>query len=86
MKQSSETTTLKCETTILAHEKINKTNCMHNAEIKISVTLKFLLLNKTQIKKFNHFLTNLIAVNALNEKKFVFKNLLKLLKVIDFIK
>ena len=77
MKQSSETTTLKFETTILTNEKTNEINCMYDAKIKILVTQKFSSLNKTQIEKFNHFLTNSVAIDASNEKKFAFKSSLK---------
>ena len=59
---------------------------MHDAKMKIFVISKFSSSNKTQIKKFNYFLINSIAVDALNKKKFAFKNLLKLLKIIDFTK
>ena len=38
---------LKFETTILTNEKTNETNYMYDAKIKIFVTQKFLLLNKT---------------------------------------
>ena len=86
MKQSSKMIMSKLETTILTNEKINETNYMHNTEIKIFVTQKFLSSNKTQIEKFNHFSVNLITVDALNKKKFAFKNSLKSLKVINFTK
>ena len=43
-------------------------------------------MNKTKIKKFDHFSMNSIAIDALNKKKFAFKNSLKLLKIIDFTK
>ena len=68
---------LKFKTTILTNEKTNEMNRIHNAKIKISVILKFLSSNKTQIKKSDHFLMNLITIDALNEKKFAFKNSLK---------
>ena len=41
-------------------------------------------MNKTQIEKFDHFSTNSIAVDVLNEKKFAFKNFLKSSIIIDF--
>ena len=68
MKQSSEITILKFKMTILIKEKINKTHYMHNVKMKIFVTFKFLSSNKTQINKFDHFLTNSITINILNPK------------------
>ena len=75
---------LKFETTILTNEKINETNCMHDAKMRILVTQKFSSLNKTQIEKFNHFSTNSIAIDALNKKKLAFENSLKSSIIIDF--
>ena len=46
---------------------------------------KFSLLNKTQIEKFDHFLTNSIVIDALNKERFAFKNFLKSSIVVDFI-
>ena len=86
MKQSSKTTILKFETTILTDEKTNEANCIYNAKIKIFVISKSSSSNKAQIKKFDHFSTNLIAIDALNEEKFAFESSLKLSKVIDFTK
>ena len=77
---------LKFKTTTLINAKIDETHYMHDAKIKIFIILKFSLLNKTQIEKFNYFLINSIAINALNEKKFIFKSLLKSLKVINLTK
>ena len=63
-KQLSKTTMLKFEMTILTEKKTNKAHHMHDAKMKIFVTFKFSSLNKTQIEKFNHFSTNLIAIDA----------------------
>ena len=68
MKQSSKTTILKFKTMILINEKTDETNRMYDTKIKIFVTQKFLLSNKTQIEKFNYFSTNSIAVDASNKK------------------
>ena len=86
MKQSSKTTMLKFKMTILINEKINEKHHMHDAKMKTFITSKSSSLNKTQIKKFDHLLTNSIAVDTLNEKKFAFKNLLKSSKIINFTK
>ena len=86
MKQSSKTTMLKLKSTTLTNEKINETHRIHDAKLKTFIISKFLLLNKTQIEKFNHFSTNSIAIDTSNEKKFTFKNSLKLSKVINFTK
>ena len=86
MKQSSKMITSKFKTTTLTNKKTNETNRIYNAKMKTFVTSKSSSLNKTQIKKFNHFSTNLIAIDASNEKKFAFKNSLKSSKIINFIK
>ena len=72
--------------TILINEKINEANCMHDTKMKIFIILKFSSSNKTQIEKFDHFSTNSVAIDALNEKKFAFKNSSKSSKVINFTK
>ena len=77
-------TTLKFEMTILTNEKTNEANRIYDVKMKIFVTQKFSSSSKIQIKKFNHFLTDSIAVNASNEKKFAFENFLKSLIIIDF--
>ena len=79
-------TTLKFKTTIMTNEKIDEANRIRESKMKTFVILKFSSLNKTQIKKFDHFLTNSIAINVLNQKKFAFKNSLKLSKIINFMK
>ena len=86
MKQSLKTTTSKFKMTTLTDEKINEANHMRKQEMKTFVILKFSLLNKTQIEKFNHFSANSVAVDVLNEKKFAFKNSLKSSEIINFTK
>ena len=66
IKQSSKTTTLKFKTTTLIKKKTNETHYMHDAKMKTFVTFKFSSSNKTQIKKFDYFSINSIAVDALN--------------------
>ena len=70
----------------MINEKTDEANRMHDAKMKIFVTQKFSSSSKTQIEKFDHFSANSIAVDASNKKKFAFKNSLKSLKIIDFMK
>ena len=66
MKQSLKMIMSKLKTTTLINEKTDETHHMHDAKMKTFVTSKSSLLNKAQIEKFDHFSTNLIAVDASN--------------------
>ena len=67
MKQSSKTIILKFETTFLFDEKLNETNDMRDIKMIICITLKSLSSNKTQIKKFDYFAINSIAIDILKK-------------------
>ena len=50
----------------LNKEKTDEAHYIHTAKMKTFVIFKSLSLNKTQIKKFDYFLINSIAIDALN--------------------
>ena len=69
-------------------ENLDETKNIHDLKMITLVTLKFSSSNETQIEKFEHFLTNSIAVEISSQKQSAFKNsfesLIKIIHHTDF--